>query len=41
MLLHHDRIDDLRVLECQEAEPAGAAGGAISHHRTFDDFAEL
>ena len=41
MLLDHHRIHGLRVSERQEAEAAGSAGCAISHHRTLDDFAEL
>lgn len=41
MFLDHDNIDCLGVLESEEAKSAGTSGGAIPHHRTFDDLAKL
>jgi hypothetical protein len=41
VFLDHDDVDCLGVLEGQEAEAAGATGGAISHDCALDNFAEL
>lgn len=41
MLLDHDDVDRLGVLEGQEAEAAGAARSAVPHHGALDDFAKL
>ena len=41
MLLDHDHVDNLRVLEGQEAETARAACNAVSHDCAFCDLAEL
>ena len=41
MLLDHNGVDCLWVLKREKAEPARAAGGAITHYLTVDDFAEL
>lgn len=41
MLLHHDHVDNLRVLEGEETESTRAASGAVAHDCAFCDFAEL
>jgi len=41
MLLDHNSVDSLGVLEGEEAETARPAGGAIAHDGTFDHFAIL
>ena len=41
MLLDHNSVDHLWVLESEEAESARAPGGAIAHDCALDDFAEL
>jgi hypothetical protein len=41
VLLHHDDVDGLGVLEGEEAEAAGAAGGAVAHNGAFHHLAEL
>ena len=41
MLLDHNGVDRFWVLKREKAEPARAAGGAITHYLTVDDLAEL
>lgn len=41
MLLHHDDVDALWILEGEEAEASRTACGGVSHDSAFADFAEL
>jgi hypothetical protein len=41
VLLDHDDVDRLRVLEGEEAEAARATGGAVAHNSAFHHFAKL
>jgi hypothetical protein len=41
MLLYHDDVDALGVLEGEETEAAGATGGRVTHYGAFADFTEL
>lgn len=41
MLLDHDDVDILGVLESEEAKASGATGGRVAHDGAFQDLAEL
>ena len=41
MLLHHDGVDNFRVLEREEAEASGPTARSISHDGRLGDFSEL
>lgn len=41
VLLHHDSVDALWVLEGEETETARAPACAVAHDRAFYDFAKL
>lgn len=41
MLLDHDSVDGLRILEGEEAETTRTTCGAISHNGALENFAEL
>lgn len=41
MLLDHNDVDDLGVLEGEEAKATRASSDAVAHDCAFGDFAEL
>ena len=41
MLLDHDGVDHLRILESKEAETTGSTGLTIAHNSALDHLAEL
>jgi hypothetical protein len=41
MLFHHNNVDHLGVLECQEAEATRATSGTIPHNGTLHDLSKL
>lgn len=41
VLLDHNYVDRLWVLESEEAEASRAASGTIAHHLAVDDLSEL